>query len=171
MGVAGFMPEINIRYPVARLRQPDDDNDCWATAIAVITYRHSIDGINHVKALARANGVPVTTEGKLPPESILGLARSVHLFCHDIRFRGKLSVAFIARLMARGPIAAFGLFKYAGAVYKEHAVALYQLVGTGTREGTKIYVMDPQDGRSRDFKFSVFDDVVATIDFIFSRCR
>lgn len=164
---------VNIVHHVARLKSPNL-NDCWATALAVIMGRHSIDGVNHVKSLARSAGVQLRPNGSLDPQSITALAGAVHLYRHDTR-NIRLTVPLFARLLARRAVAAFGEFDYPGSVFQtesmQHAVALYRLVGSGIDEGTTISVMDPADGTIHDFKFKRFVDDVADIEFVLSLSR
>ena len=103
------MGRMDIRHHVATITT-DNNNDCWAAAIAMVTRRHSIAGTNHVKALA--DDAKITLDrGTLPDSSVQPLARAVRLGFHDFRAR-EITLNEVAQFLRRGPIVAFGFFNY-----------------------------------------------------------
>ena len=161
------MGRIDIRHHIATITT-DNDHDCWAASIAMITRRHSTAGTDHVKSLARAANIPLD-QGTLPDSSVQPLARAVRLGFHDFRTR-EITLREVQQLLSRGPIVAFGFFNYPGVPSAlKHAVAIFSLTGDGTARGTTIRVVDPSatvNPFSDDWEH--FETNIAVIDFIFS---
>ncbi len=160
---------IDIRHHIAHIRQANPD-DCWATAVAMVMGRHSSAGVDHVKNLARAQGVTLNPNGSLPPEAVPQVARAVHLACHDFRAGRRLTLDLLERLMTPSAIALFGGVNYPSQLSAlNHVLALYQLIGDGRPGHTQVYFVDPFDGRGIHDDFEAFEGEMVVPDFILAR--
>ena len=161
------MARINLHHHIANITT-DNNDDCWAASTAMVMHRHSINGTNHVKALAAQARIPLSV-GTLPDSSVQSLARVVRLGYHAFP-RMPLTFDDLEGFLKRGPVVAFGFYNYPGMQSSfKHAVAIYAMIGDGTPRGTKIYMMDPASRRnpfSDDWQH--FDTFVADITHILS---
>jgi len=134
----------------------------------MVMRRHSTAGTDHVKAMARAQNVPLD-QGTLPDSSVPLLARAVKLGLHDFQSR-ELTLDYLAQVLARGPVVAFGFFQYPGRTDAfKHAVAIFSLVGDGSARNTTVSLIDPSaDVNPFSDDWEHFTDHVVDITFLLS---
>ena len=158
---------INISHHVATITI-SNDQDCWAAATAMVLRRNSNAGTDHVKSLAHSAGIQLDV-GTLPESSVRRFAHAVHLNLHSFP-RKDVSLERMGELLQKGPVVAFGYFNHPSSLAATpHAVAIYSLIGSGTRRHTRVSLVDPA-GPTNPFSddWDHFITRVADIQYILS---
>jgi hypothetical protein len=148
------MPAIDILHSIAApIRQPNQ-NDCWATAIAM-TRGYTVQ---RVKSIASLNGVVLNSNGSLPDDDHQNIAKLARAFqMRPYRTSRVPAIARLAQLMRIRPVVLLGRINYSGGRVL-HAITVVTLVGDGRLDNTRIGFVDPSDGRLAIFMYSEFSN-------------
>jgi hypothetical protein len=132
------MALVNLSYHVAHITQ-QDENYCWACALAMITGRHSWQAALQVADwCARAQRDPAT--GGLLPSGIPVAAQALGLSSVSCP---PFSAAVLAARMRRGPVAIFGRYSTAGRPLNHVMVVSMMRGDDATPASLQIGVDDP----------------------------
>jgi hypothetical protein len=163
----GALMSINIMQPTTHIWQVDPEF-CWAAALAMITGRHSMDGVLHVMDMATAAGV--RNLGTNPRLSAADVQRVVHAL-HLRRFPAPspLTVDSLAAHLRQGPCALFVALR-SRPMPNGHVYVLSGMRGDGT-DSTMLTLQDPyQATGTSTVSFQDFLNVtISSVDHIVHR--
>jgi hypothetical protein len=157
--------DISIQHHIAHIQQTNL-TDCWAAAMAMAMHRHSAAGVQHVKNMAHAHGITPNSDGTLDTTDVPRMARAVLMHSHHFVKRDP-TVDFLRRAMEAGPIVVFGLVH--GIRDSQHVLVAYRMEGDGRPGHTKIFYIDPEDGRTQHTSVEDFVRLRIVTDFILAR--
>ncbi|MBI4528332.1 MAG: hypothetical protein HY695_31445 [Deltaproteobacteria bacterium] len=162
---------VNIRHPIAPIRQPGNSSLCWAASIAMVLGEGMT--VEQVLQTARSTGRRLNQDGSMPdrsPQGAMWMAGIFHLRSDNVQDTD-LTVSLLARLMRPGRIAILGGFSYPGGSDSTlHAVCAYSLVGEGAGENTRLGFVDPYTrGMSEEILNTLLDNFLTYPHYIFHR--
>ncbi len=130
---------VDINHHIPHIFQ-GDNNYCWATALAMVMGRHSIDGAFHVVDLVTAAGVPPPgSHANLDGRYVRQVIRAVHL--RQFPSPSPVTAESLASHLRSGPCALF--VKLAGVPPPNlHVLVLSGIRGDGS-ESTMLTIHDP----------------------------
>jgi hypothetical protein len=132
------MADINLSHPVTHITQ-QDQNDCWACALAMITGRHSYNAALEVADWCRRAPHNSAT-GALLPSGVPIAARLLHLTSVACP---PFDAAVLAARLRHGAVAIFGRYTAAGRP-QDHVMVVSMMQGDESNPGAlQIGVDDP----------------------------